>query len=496
MPETPPLPIIYVRGYAMRDKDIQGTVDDPFYGFSRGSTHVRIGADNEPRFFGFEGALLRLMTDWGYTDRYERGLQPGPTRPGVDGAGTAGALDDLPPGIWIYRYYDVSTGSHGHDDTTRLPIEEAAEGLYDLVRHIRRERGQKVVLVAHSMGGLVCRSLIERTYRMKSELASDDIDRVFTYATPHGGIDFVRAADILEKARDFFGPWDMDTFGDDRMQEFLRVEGDEAREQAGFDPRRLLDTDNFDPSRVFCLVGTNADDYSGVISKVVGIKSDGLVQTDEASVVDSPTAWVHRSHGGRYGIVNSEEGYQHLQRFLFGDTRIHASLRGVEGLSAAGGPRHQAEVTLAIRGLPILLHERTAAHHCPIEVEPGTEIVDLLTTYLSSDLVPEGGDGWMRYVISLKVAELPPSDRWGVGFDFRDFTEQLPAWEDRLLVAIRRDGEQHRTEAVWHSAGTREESRGAQLSISLPEQGREVAGPDAAVVLALSEWTPARARSS
>jgi hypothetical protein len=33
-------------------------------------------------------------------------------------------------------------------------------------------------------------------------------------------------------------------------------------------------------------------------------------------------AYVYRSHSGYYGIVNSEEGYQNLTRFLFGDVRI------------------------------------------------------------------------------------------------------------------------------------------------------------------------------
>ncbi|MCA9297471.1 MAG: hypothetical protein KDA28_00310, partial [Phycisphaerales bacterium] len=37
-------------------------------------------------------------------------------------------------------------------------------------------------------------------------------------------------------------------------------------------------------------------------------------------------AFVHRSHSGHYGIVNSEEGYQNLSRFLFGDVRVDGVL--------------------------------------------------------------------------------------------------------------------------------------------------------------------------
>ena len=35
------LPIIYVRGYAGSDKDVEEAVNDPFYGFNSGSTHIR-----------------------------------------------------------------------------------------------------------------------------------------------------------------------------------------------------------------------------------------------------------------------------------------------------------------------------------------------------------------------------------------------------------------------------------------------------------------------
>lgn len=40
----------------------------------------------------------------------------------------------------------------------------------------------------------------------------------------------------------------------------------------------------------------------------------------------SPRAFVHRSHSGHYGIVNSEDGYQNLTRFLFGELRVDGIL--------------------------------------------------------------------------------------------------------------------------------------------------------------------------
>jgi hypothetical protein len=44
------LPIIYVRGFSGGQGGINSTVDDPFYGFNEGSTHIRVGAKGQPRF--------------------------------------------------------------------------------------------------------------------------------------------------------------------------------------------------------------------------------------------------------------------------------------------------------------------------------------------------------------------------------------------------------------------------------------------------------------
>ena len=45
---------------------INKQVDDPFYGFNAGSTHVRVGGDGDPIFYQFEGPLLRLILDEDY----------------------------------------------------------------------------------------------------------------------------------------------------------------------------------------------------------------------------------------------------------------------------------------------------------------------------------------------------------------------------------------------------------------------------------------------
>jgi hypothetical protein len=68
-----------------------------------------------------------------------------------------------------------------------------------------------------------------------------------------------------------------------------------------------------------------------------------------AYVEGAHRAMVHRSHSGRYGIVNSEEGYQNLRRFLFGDLRIAVDLVGVDPPDGGDDVKWQLEAALSIR---------------------------------------------------------------------------------------------------------------------------------------------------
>jgi hypothetical protein len=96
-------------------------------------------------------------------------------------------------------------------------------------------------------------------------------------------------------------------------------------------------------SNAFCLVGTAASDYpaaGGFSRRLVGQLSDGLVEIDNAVVHGPPPnqsqapgdtvlaarAYVRRAHSGPYGMVNSEEGFGNLSRFLFGDLRVDGDL--------------------------------------------------------------------------------------------------------------------------------------------------------------------------
>ena len=75
--------------------------------------------------------------------------------------------------------------------------------------------------------------------------------------------------------------------------------------------------------------GTNHRDDAAALGfsrKLAAEMSDGVVQIDNATVSGAPRAFACRSHSGNYGVVNSEDGYQNLVRFLFGDVRVDGTL--------------------------------------------------------------------------------------------------------------------------------------------------------------------------
>ena len=99
-------PIIYVRGFAMSQGEIDETTADPFCGFNIGSTVFRATPDKQkqPRKFIFESPLVRLGSDFGYTDVYEDGQD-------VMDDDWDGAISRQ--SVIIYRYYDSASSLLG-----------------------------------------------------------------------------------------------------------------------------------------------------------------------------------------------------------------------------------------------------------------------------------------------------------------------------------------------------------------------------------------------
>ena len=362
MIEPPYYPIVYLRGYAGTRGELEATVSTPYMGFNVGSTRVRQLHTGEVLPHVFESPVIRLMKDHGYVDAYSDGrvLPQGPT-PGRS--------------IWIFRYYDVADEDFG--DGRRREIEFHARELQRFLRHVRdavlgegEDAGRfRAYLVAHSMGGLICRCYLQNRDipdldgGRSAGWQGKGVDKVFTYGTPHGGIELRRGLGWLEGLRDFLDPNNAGNFGPARMREFLDLPDDEP-----------LDSLNgrYPAERVFCLVGTDSRDYGaalGLSKHAVGPLSDGLVQIRNAAVRGGPRAFVHRSHGGHYGLVNSESGYQNLSRFLFGDTRVVVEMTDVEVVlprrvaRAAKGRReagvaYHIDTVFSVRGLPVELSRR------------------------------------------------------------------------------------------------------------------------------------------
>jgi pimeloyl-ACP methyl ester carboxylesterase len=455
------LPIVYVRGFAGGTSGINAATDDPFYGFNAGSTHIRVGREGIPQYYQFESPLLRLMMDHGYALRVSGDQQR--------------LLDDAPPDsipaatLWIYRFYDRSADTFG-TRPTEFRIEDAAQGLADFIHEVllKTKDADQVYLVAHSMGGLVCRSAIQRFLcapdcapalgegaavtgavpdpdDQRRAPASGKMQRTFpvskvvTYATPHGGIDIELGGPIGDWVIDTFGPNGSDIFRERRMREYLSPPGREdwSPVEGDWDPREPYFS-ALPAERFLSLVGTNPGDYdvaAGWSARAVGVKSDGLVQIRNAYVKGSNRSYIHRSHSGRYGIVNSEEGYQNLRRFLFGNLKVSLSFSNLS-LDTSEDTVWQADVSLAVRGLPVLMHEQSAAHHCPVVLTDEARKVDtpdapipLVNTFL---LPVEPGQP-RRYALDLRVFAL--REKGGL-FSWHTHLEQIADWQDTLLVDV------------------------------------------------------------
>lgn len=389
-------PIIYVRGYAMTQAEIEDTVADPYMGFNIGSSKVRQIWDGSVKKYFFESPLVRLLKQFDYDDVFEEGQDrvselSAPST--VDGSVRPVSYRS----IVIYRYYEPSSVDLGSD--ARPDMARFAKGLGELILKLRdrvypqgkstviskqeRDAGKlpydkfRVYLVAHSMGGLVCRAFLQNPEFGAPE-ARSLVDKLFTYATPHNGIDL----GILGNVPSWLSLYGINTFNRREIARLLSLADD------------VLDGDNvdivtnFDANRVFNLVGTNPVDYkvaAGLSSAAVGEASDGLVRIKNSTTrgrsadgfVFSPHAFVHRSHSGFFGIVNSEEGYQNLVRFLYGDVRADGTLEIDElTLPPAVQEKYEEgrdikasylfEVSVSVRGKPWQLHRRTANENSAI----------------------------------------------------------------------------------------------------------------------------------
>lgn len=349
-------PIIFVHGWGgpadiVRDFGA-GDERDPYVGWNTGRRYN--DPDGWVKFrnteLNFEGLVLRLVKDFGYYDTsndeeladFKNYLGMKPPAPG----------ETSPPGVreaalnkalWIFRYYeynaehlqlskevkqllaeelnrcnypvtvDTLAGIPYYAALLALKIEQIACPTCHRLIDGKETPGlnlKKVALVGHSMGGLISRFALQ--YNLFG--AADNVGRLMTMATPHGGAQYASAANLfrfLPGLRDD----DIQFFTPQWVEKFMGA-------QTPNPPLPLKQTD------VFCLIGTRHNDYYAIARHLP--RTDGVVDQREAYLANYPYAYVYNTHSGEHGIRENHDAYQSMRRFLFGDLYIRMQIVDVE----------------------------------------------------------------------------------------------------------------------------------------------------------------------
>ena len=267
----------------------------------------------------------------------------------------------------------------------------------------------------------MCRGFLQNK-ALGDAAARKAVAKFFTYATPHNGID-VAGFNVPS----WLTVNEINTFNRERIAKLLDM--DAVLQKYGrvdYMPESAMAIEN-----VCCMVGTNRTDYDaakGLSRTFVGHGSDGLVKVENASLwaLDSnlqvtttaATAYTYRSHSGFFGIVNSEEAYQCLTRFLFGDIRVDIWLNidevrlppDLQGKDVDA--LYQFELQAGPRGKRWLLSRRVAEEDSPAcrthaqltdPAQPRAKLVYLSTVFLANRARVDQSDPSLAYSMDLGI---------------------------------------------------------------------------------------------
>lgn len=427
--QPPYYPIVYVRGYAMTGEDKNQAVHDTYYGFN--TTSVELRNAPPPEYFAvdvFEGQLIKFIKAQGYTDELNEGLE----KPDWDKT----------RGIWICRFYDEDFIR----GTTRN-IDEHAMDLYKLITKQIPDRlksvgvdlgnndeDYKVILIAHSMGGLVCRTLIQNIMPSKKEDPKKIIQRFVTMGTPHNGIDMGVVPDFIEDIIDkTINPYNSNIFNQSIMRKYLKIDQKDNDGNYIYDANSLGDQNSdfaFPVKRCLCIIGSDHKSYN-IVKTITGSYSDGLVKQNNAYIVGGPRpkteikkgenpvypdeqrayyANVHRAHSGFRGIVNSYESYENIKRFLFGNIKAEVYLTDIKIPQPNTDDQYfyDFEFNASIKGTNAYLHRR-AQDPCENAIRfiyseiPGQ--IHFYTGFLNSALRIDKKDNASHFAVTIRVNE-------------------------------------------------------------------------------------------
>ncbi|HEX8350343.1 MAG TPA: hypothetical protein VF598_10305, partial [Hymenobacter sp.] len=268
--EPPYYPIVYVRGYAMTASEREEVFQDGYYGFAATSVEKRqaMAPKGDPQVIKpgnqqvadiFEGQLIRFMKlgDYGYADSVNFGLD---------------YSDNPARSIWVSRFYDqdfIGGGIRSIEDHAT----ELATLILETIPDRLKEKGMtlgkddqdyKVILIAHSMGGLVCRCLIQKLLPALGKDAEAIIHRLVTMGSPHGGIDLGSVPDFMERlVVQNLNPFDSNIFQENRMRQYLNLQqlkpGAAQKDRPKSDDYlydvHSLGESNFPANRCLCIIG-------------------------------------------------------------------------------------------------------------------------------------------------------------------------------------------------------------------------------------------------
>jgi hypothetical protein len=456
-----PLPLILIRGFG--GLDTKDEKKDAYQGFTEGSVYPQKQGEN----YIYEGLLLRFMkSNWQYEDAtnvvgyYGNKIGYEPNLPGklqylkqlqddsklteklkqlknkgvlekfehLQKAGYFSgdkvvinpamalnlleSMDDPCRSIWVFRYYDLN-------DREFKVYGEALVRLINFIRELTVMQSEsdlevknnpKVNIIAHSMGGLLVREAVQRTYPEKGLKAEDYINKIVTLGTPHRGITF----QIL---RDWIG-----IEAADDLKHFNPEFQDDENNDASF----WNFGKHFPVERLLTVVGTNYRSYGTGIATALNRffsapgeygpnynRSDGLVKQISAQIPGAPRTFVNKCHGGFDSLITSRESFEVATRFLFGN--VQARLRFVEGNILRGKDwfgksEFYLGVSIKPRGVDFeLFHQSKEAENCygPFSKE------DMTDDHLTFDWADNKNLIWQGYLNTLSILEddyLPEKD--------------------------------------------------------------------------------------
>lgn len=221
--------------------------------------------------------------------------------------------------LWVFRYYDLN-------DRVFETYGKALVRLIDFLQALAADKNEvqpKVNIIAHSMGGLLVREAIQKTYPAAGKKAEEFINKVVTLGTPHRGISFQILRDWIP------GPAEAEFAHFDP-----KFQANPAKEESFVNLGK-----HFPPERLLTVVGTNYRTYNIGASTLMNRlfswsgefgmnynRSDGLVKQTSAQIPEAPRTFVHKCHGGFDSLVTARESFEVATRFFHGNVRARLRL--------------------------------------------------------------------------------------------------------------------------------------------------------------------------